>query len=793
MKNLIVAIRSILQKDQHNIMKISTLSIGLAVGLVLIAKVCFEQSYDSFYEDSNRIYQIQSEFTKGDLTTKWEGTAGGIAPTLYAEIPEIEKATRFTTFGNWSLTLSDTSNKYDCKVILGDSCLFDIFSRQIRVGNANEILSRPMYALVSSKIANKIGKNAVGKTFTIDEAPGRTITIGGVFEDIPENAHVQYDVVISLASAPAFMWERSPTNLVGNERYYSYVKLYPGVDPESLKEGIQNMIVKNFPVEEIKKSDLKISFKLIPLTHIHSESPSVKRMSWVLSLLAFALIFTAIMNYMLIVISAIVGRSKMVTIRKCYGASEKDIHAIMFSEALLHIFISFLAALCLLVIFRPTVEDLLGVSLATLLLSKSSLLLVLLCGLIVLVTGLVPGYLYARIPVASVFRSFRENKRIWKLTLLSVQFVATGFLLSLLLVIGRQYNYMVQDHPGYTYDNLAYCDLSRMDSTYFQKAADEIKRLPNVAGTSSFYQLPFVATNKFSGNNVYLPDDDRELFNIADLYYVGNSYLELMEIPVIAGSSFTEDIPFSHEIMVDRNFVEKMKVVAGWTDNIIGKSIYITEHSKGENQVFTICGVYENFRLGSISDQDSRPSVLFYTHRPAPILLIKCHQLTNQAMAELQETINRVFPDRSLVVNSFRTEITNRYYDARQFRDSLLIGGIVTLLISLIGLIGYMEDEMSRRRKEIAIRRVNGASIWEIIQMFSTDIARIAIPAVVVGGVIAYYAAEIWLQQFTEKISLNPALFAIAILFVLVVVIACSIYRSYEVANSNPVNNLKSE
>ena len=157
----------------------------------------------------------------------------------------------------------------------------------------------------------------------------------------------------------------------------------------------------------------------------------------------------------------------------------------MFGEALVHIVLSLILALLLILAFRGTVEELLATSLDSLLLSNGSLVLLGICILVFFVSGFMPGSLYARIPVASAFRNYRENKRIWKKALLLVQFVATGFLVTMLVFVARQYTFMVNDRPGYAYENLAYCGLAGVDSTSRAKILDEVMRLPGVAAATT--------------------------------------------------------------------------------------------------------------------------------------------------------------------------------------------------------------------------------------------------------------------------------------------------------------------
>lgn len=792
MKDILIAFRSLFKKGRHNVIKIVSLSVGLAVGLILIAKIYFEQSYDTFYPDNERIYAVYTKgIFNGELSEHWN-LPGGIVPAMKSEIPSVEQGTRYTPVGTQTFTMEDDKKKYSGSFILADSCLFDIFPRKMIAGNAKEVLARPMYVLVSKKIADKMGDKVIGRIFEMDDIPGRKMTVGGIFEDFPENSSLQCDILVSLPSIGRFMYDGS-MNMVGNDRYLGFVKLVPGVDPESLADDIYHMQERNQPLEEMKKAGVDLTYTLRPLTEIHNGSEGVKRMVWLLGGLAFALIFTAMMNYILVVISEMVNRSKEVAVRKCYGGEAKDIHRMVLSETFIHLVLSLVLAVFLIYLFQDTVHELLNTSVEALVFSKGSLILLGICIGVFLITGLVPGYLYTRIPVASAFRNYRESKRLWKLGMLFFQFVAAGFLFSLVAIIGRQYNYMIDDNPGYAYDRLAYSSLAGVDSTLRQKVLDEMLRLPEVEQVSTCTELPLYAG---AGNNIYLPNDDRELFNICDLYYAGNGFMDLMEIPVVMGRSFRENVASSDEIMVSRSFLDQMAKFADWSDGPIGKTIFVSEHSGamgGEQKMFTICGVYENIRIGVIGRSDARASVLFYNSRPSPILLIKFKQITPEALQRVSNTLQTLMPNREVTVNAYRTNMVDMYRDSRKFRDSVLIGGLITLIIALVGLLGYTNDEVNRRRAEIAIRKVNGATLKDILSIFVLDILRIAVPALLLGVGIAYYTAQQWLEQFSKKIPLSLVVFIGSVVLLLAVILAVVMINTRRTANDDPVNCLKSE
>ncbi|MEG1585624.1 MAG: FtsX-like permease family protein, partial [Bacteroidales bacterium] len=618
--------------------------------------------------------------------------------------------------------------------------------------------------------------------------PGPVITIGGVFEDLPENSSNKYDIIVSMPSIGNFIWDGS-MNWLGNERYYGYIKLYPGGRPEKVTEGIERMKTKYLPQEEMKKAEVDIWYPFYPIEELHRNSPEVKRMNAMLILLAFALIVTAVMNYLLIVVSAIMNRSKEIAVHKCYGAGSREIRRMALTESFIHLLLALLISMLLLLIFRDKVSELLGVSLKALFVSEGAILLTGICIAVFLLTGILSGYLYTRIPVATVFRNHKENRRLWKLGLLSIQFVAVGFLGSLLLVIGRQYSDMMHDEPGYSAENVIYIPLEGVDSGLRQRIAEELAALPEIEQVSSCSQLPF---QHIAGNNIYLPETSKELFNGADFYNTGTDFLKMMKIPIIAGSNFSAESHTGKQVMVDRNFAEKMKTVAGWTDGVIGKNICITEHSQS-NESYTICGVYENIRLGSIADQDNRPSFMFYRKAPSSKVIVKLKNQTPAAMLQIESQIRQLLPDREIPVYSWQAELQNLYTDSRHFRDAVMIGSIVTLLIALIGLIGYTNDELNRRRKEIAIRKVNGGSAGRILKLFLKEILTIAIPSLLTGAGSAAIVARHWQEQFSEKTPLSWYLFVSTILTALLIILAVMSWRVYRETNDNPIKALKSE
>ena len=493
MKNFYISFRTLFKKGRHNDIKILSLGVGLAMGLVLIAKVCFELSYDNFYPESDRIFAIQENFSIGDKSNDgFPCVSGGVAPGMKAEIPGVVAATRCERTGEMVMKTPD-NKKYTAIFMLADSCFYDVLPREMLVGNARETLSRPLYALVSEEMAGKInpdGADVIGKTFEVQTFPGVQITVGGVFKDVPKNTHLYYDVLVSLSTFKAITGWSKDDQWLGGDSFNAYVLLQPGLSADDMLQPMAEMLDRHVDSKKLKEQGMTYSIFLRPLGELYASSPATKRMAVMLTAIAFAILFAALMNYVLLVISSMVTRSKDVAIHKCYGATGWNITDMIFSEAFLNLLISVVFSTLLVFGFRRIVEELLGTSLSSLFTPDTLMILLGVCVLVFLVAGLLPSQLFARIPVALVFRSYTNSRRSWKKALLFIQFVAVGFLVCLLIVIGWQYSFMVNDNPGYSYERLAFCNLEGVPQSSRKALMDEIRKQGEVEDVTTCYELP---------------------------------------------------------------------------------------------------------------------------------------------------------------------------------------------------------------------------------------------------------------------------------------------------------------
>ena len=799
MNHIINAFKNLPRRGQHNFVKILCLALGLAISSVIIAEIYFEQTYDTYFPGWERTYLISEVGTNHGETMEFTNTSGATAQGVKQYAPMVEAATSTHYFYDDAQCKMEDQNIISANIRMADSCFFDVFPQKILIGKAKQILSQPLSCLIDSETAAKIGGNVVGKHFTLSNYPGTTFTIYGVFETFPWGSSFHgTQMILSRCSVPYVYSYDGRAQWVGNDSYRSYIRLAKGHEAKELKPYVNKMREDHFPLKEMKNMGIELNYDFTVLSDVYTQDPYVKKMGWIMGIIAFVLLFTSVMNYLLIIVGNLVGRSREMAVRKCYGAESKNIHAIIFSEALVHVGLSVVLAAGLVFLCKGTIENFLSAPVSTLVLNRGSWILVAICILVLLVGGLLPGWLYNRIPVAIAFRGYNENRNRWKLGLLGIQFVISGLLFSLLYIVNGQYQLMLGLNPGYDYDHVAIVSIDASNRDQRNQCLAEIRRMPNVKDCSSTFNVPLDGYDR-SGNMVGVPGDEKNTFNIMEMSGVDDNFFKMMNIPIVQGSFFTERNDSCRQVIIDERGAEKLIKTWHWKDGVVGKQITSTGHDdgKGHNSIFTICGVSKNIRWGAVETggdgMNEFPDLYFYSAKTAYYMLVKFKELRDESLSELQSKVQAMYPNNKVIVKSYASELANQYASQLNFRNGILVAGIVTMIIALFGLVGYTSDEVNRRRKEIAIRKVNGAKVKDILRIFLKDIMKIALPCIIVGDLGAWLIARQWLMSFSEKITMTPLLF-IGVTIILLVIIGLSVViNCYKVANSNPVKYLKDE
>lgn len=781
---------------RRNLTKIFCLTIGLAIGLLLVAKAFVEQSFDHAIPEYGNVYLAKESVTRNGEFSEYLSTPGAIAPGLKRYVPQVEKATRVSTlFGSLAVRTPDGRLVDVDGVTLADSCLFDVLRWPVISGNPKEALTVEDYCMIPRSLAEKLGDDVMGMTLTSpDVGDSYKVIVAGVYEDFPINSTFRNMIYLSLPTIGKFKHD-GRDNWVGNDCYRSYVRLAKGTSQADVTPHIRRMLKENVDNEALEV--FKFNIALMPLTDVYNSQDSVKTMIWVLSLLAFIILVSASLNYLLIVIGQLGKRGKEMAVRKCYGTSNRKIFLRILGESVFFLVVSIALAVLIVLSLSDQCEMLLGYPASVLLSSPDVWLVeVCVCVALLLITGVIPAWIYCRTPVSHVFHQNTRKRRAWKLALLSVQFFATGLMFCLLVLVYRQYDMMSRGDMGYDYENVAYLNMGALAANERKVIKDELSRLGCVEGVASAYQN---FAGWAAGNNVWIKGDPRpdNQVNVADMYAANANLFDVMGMKFAQGETFREDADTTvHQVIVEERFIDVLKSHFGHKDdNIIGQRFNITEHISLDGfDEFTIVGVIGNIRRGgyNIDSFDQRAGVLFPTTEVCENLYVRFTSLTPETLKEAQKVIDGKYSD-TMYITPYKAMVEAWNAPVKRFGFSVMAAGIAILLITIIGLIGYTADEVQRRAKEIAIRKVNGTTVGKILRIFCVDILKVAVPSLLAGGIAAVMIGRDWLSQFTDQVSLSPWSMALCLLAILIVILAVVCLNALKVARSNPVDYLRTE
>ena len=275
--------------------------------------------------------------------------------------------------------------------------------------------------------------------------------------------------------------------------------------------------------------------------------------------------------------------------------------------------------------------------------------------------------------------------------------------------------------PGYDYEQLVGCYLSGVPRDTRYALMQAVESVPGVEEVGTV-EDPLILGGS-SGNNVYIPGETEPSLHIADLYEANGNWSELFGIDIIEGRKAASPM----EVMVDPRFAEQICEVRGWKDGVIGKSIVVSDHDGCSDNPYTI--------------EDNRPVTLFYTDDPMTFLVIRVSDLNPEVTGAIQAALDSVDPERFELL-TYASVVNDIYTPVRTVRESVLAAGLVTAVIALLGLIGYTADETGRRRKEVALRKINGAQSWEIIGIFISGIGKFSVVAVVLGCALSWFVFD---------------------------------------------------
>jgi putative ABC transport system permease protein len=772
MNLLFYTLRTLLRGRGSNVIKVISLGLGLVMSILLFSRVAYEQSFDSDFREVKNVYQIWSRFTvNGETYPLQQSNLGPVAGMLLSEFPDqVESATATNT---WMFTnpLYLGNERYDVRIWSADSLFFQTIGIEVLSGQPVIDFQQPGVIYLSQSTARRIFGDAdpLGKTISYDHSID--LTVRGVYRDIPSNATVDPKAVVSFPTITAysrgfnFSWN-------GGDSWKEYARLRPGTDVEALNASIEKVIPKYLGPKEQRQFDYQPLLK--PLRDTYRTQPDARLMTCIMLAMGLAILFIVTLNYVLISISSLSYRAKAVGVHKVNGASNGRILGMFLMETGLLI----LAALCVMAFivsaFRDFVEDTACAPLADLF-APSRLWV---SGLVILflfcVGGLLPGRLFTHIPVTQVFRRSTQGRTGWKLALLFVQFAGVAFICGLMCVVVGQYHYLTNKDLGYRTERLA-------AGAFYPSGGEEGRE----AARQFFLGLPYVEAVS-AGNSTPLDgysgamvsQNGRSLFSTRIAFGWNEDYLQLMGIKLLEGTFKVEP----GTAVVNQLFAERMH----WGQNVLGRRIQL------DGDEVTVTGLLQDFQIGTFKDEP-QPFATFANRRFAGTLCVRLKEPFAENLQKLNRDVAEAYPDETVDFIGYEDAVTKAYDSVRVFRNSTLVAALVLFFVMLMGLIGYVADEVRRRSKEIAIRKVNGAEVGDILRLLSADILKVAVPSVLLGCVAAWRVNLWWMDSFAFHLSFPAWTYLLIALVTVAVIVACVVVRSWRIACQNPVLSIKNE
>ena len=771
MKQLYYVIQTLLHGRNANVIKIVSLGLGLMMSILLFSRVAYEQSFDTCFKEHENLCQLWTIFTIGGATKKpQEMNLGPMAGAILERFPnEVESATSLSKH-QLAAPLYYGDNKFDTYTnVLADSLFFETMGIEVLKGNPVQDLKQLDVIYLSESLAKQMfaDEDPIGKT--VNSNKQYNLTVRGIYKDIPDNSTMHPAAVVSMPTIIG-RWDRG-YSWNGGDSWHAYLRMKPGTDLDDLNRRIDKAIREAMPASNDGSS---LTCMLKPLRDTYRGYEEVRRVTQVLMILGLSILFITALNYVLISISSLSRRAKAVAIHKCSGAETGTIFGMFLWETSIIILIALLLMVFVVMNFQEFVEDTASTELQNLFAWQRIWVPVCVTALLFVIGGILPGIVFANIPVTQVFKKYTEGKKSWKRPLLFVQFAGVAFIGGLMCLILMQYHHVINKDVGYNPERVAFGNHSLQNVKEYDINYSFYHALPYVDDIATSLFNP---VDGYSGN--FIRDENGKALFSTRYDYANGNYPELMGMTFVQGRSPKA----SNEIAVNETFVEKMN----WGKDALGKHVTF-DGTPGE-----VVGVLKDFTIGSYLVPPMPYLMAFNIDKFGYCVQIRLKEPFAENLRRLNEDVSNAFPNKRVEFKGMEEEILKKYDDIRILRNATIVASFVILFITLMGLIGYTNDETQRRSKEIAIRKVNGAEASGILELLAKDVLVTALPAVLLGTLASWYVGELWMSQFATTMGSTIPYYIMTALVTLLMIIGVVVVKTWKIANENPVISIKSE
>jgi putative ABC transport system permease protein len=784
-----IAIRSLKHNKLYSVINIAGLAVGMACCILILLYVKDELSYDRYHEKADRIYRV---FTQEFQNGRWSNDAGTpdlLGPALIKEYPEIEEVVRFfhpSWVDKWAVSVN-SRYFYEENLFFADPAIFKVFTFPLILGNPDTSLKEPNSIVLAEEAARKYfgPENPLGKVLVIDNRVEAMVT--GVARNVPPNSHFRFDLLVSFESNP----EKWALNNWRTHNFYTYLLFQTKPDPREFEYKLAAFVKKHFG--DVKDEKLALQ----PLTDIHLHSKTFEyemadnngdaSLIYVISAVAAGILLIGCVNFMNLATARSAGRAREVGLRKIVGANRMKLVKQFLGESLVFSFLAALLALPILRAFLPVVNHLTAKNLS--LYQNDAVWVGLsLAGLAVLVgflAGSYPAFFLSAFYPVKVLKG-RLGAGL-KGALVRKALVAAQFAISLILMIGtliisNQLRFCQKKDLGFAKENVVVLPLRDMRAkAMFQSLKNELLRHPEIMSVAGSEAVPGISV----GTRGMFPEGSS--WNPRNSLFVGYDFFKTLDIEMKEGRDFSPDFPSDAE---DAYIVNEAAVKDfGW-DSPLGKKIIWRGDRNGQGYVI---GVVKDFHYRSLH-QNIEPLVIQLQPDSSAFVSVRLKTANILGtMSFIKKKWVDVNPGHPFDYFFLDQNYDRLYRSEKRTAELISYFTFLALFVASLGLFGLVSYASEQRTKEIAVRKVLGASIWSVMRLIIQEFVLCILTANLIAWPIAYFAMSRWLRNFAYQTSIGPGTFFLAAASVLFIGLLTISVQTVKAALANPALALRYE
>jgi putative ABC transport system permease protein len=795
---LILTIRNLKSSKGYFFINLLGLTIGICSFILIVLWIKAETSYDKFHKHARDIYRVDYLlYEEGILEQHSASGSGAIGKEIKNTFPEVENYTRFAR--TESLVKYGDKTFKEKNILYAQSSFFDLFTFPLLMGKPDSGILAINHAVITEETAWKYfgDENPMGKMITIDGMSD--FEVAGVVKTIPGNSHFKFDILLSYENL--IKNSRSWDNSWVSERVYSYILLTPGADAKALEAKLPQL-PEAFIGKFMKEAFFLLEYKLVRLTDIHLHSSISNELEVngnfrnviALGIVAVLVLLVAFINYINLATSRSVERAHEVGIRKLSGALQRDLVFQFLTESallnLLALIISFCGVILLLPFFSQVMRSPLRIDYLIII---TLFLILLVSG--TFITGIFPAVYISNFSPSLVLKGKNPTGSVWigrlKNYLVVFQFTISVILIAGTVTIFHQISYMQNHDLGFDMEGLIVIDGPRIirSNTFesymnnLESFKNEILALPAVRSISGSSSVP---GTEIKNSRVFgIPVEGLNTEKRIDAYYIDDQFFKTYGLNILAGENFSKAFQEdTRNIIINESALDYYNLKD--PETTVGKLL------RSGNQDATIKAIISDFNQQSLKEL---PAPIVFFNQPANVFFTVKTDKTgaNQLIPKLEKVWTSHYPDNPFNYFFLEDYFNEQYSADRRFSGLFLASSVLAVIIACLGLSGFSAYAISRRTKEIGIRRINGATTRQILFLMNMDFQKWVLAAIIIAVPVAWLSMDRWLENYAYRIQLSWWIFVVSGITAVIIALMTISWQSWRAATRNPVEALRYE